>query len=84
MQPIENREALSKLFAVAHLIAEVKRASIEEREVDTDVAHALFDKAPKHTKIPKQVFVLWSAASSGCVEERVNEVAFKTLFRKRL
>ena len=82
--PIQNGEALSKLFAVAHFLAEVKRASIEEREVDADVAHALFDKSPEHTKIPNQVFVLWNAASSGCVEERVNEVAFKTLFRKRL
>ena len=82
--PIENGEALSKLFAVAHFLAEVKRASIEEREVDADVAHALFDKSPEHTKIPKQVFVLWNAANSGCVEERVNEIAFKTLFRKRL
>ena len=83
MQPIENREALSKLFAVAHLIAEVKRASIEEREVDTDVAHALFDKSPQHSKIPKQVFVLWNAASDGFVEEHANEVAFKTLLNKR-
>ena len=82
--PIQNGEALSKLFAVAHFLAEVKRAIIEEREVDADVAQALFDKSPEHTKIPKQVFVLWSAASSGCVKERVNHVAFKTLFRKRL
>ena len=84
IQPIENGEALSKLFAVAHLLAEVKRASIEEREVDADIAHALFDKSPQLTKIPKQVFVLWNAASSGCVEERVNEVAFKNLFHKHL
>ena len=83
LQPIENGEALSKLFAVAHLFAEVKRASIEEREVDADVAHALFDKSPQHTKIPKQVFVLWSATSSGCVEEHAHEVAFKTFVHKR-
>ena len=84
MKPIENGEALSKLFAVAHLFAEVKRASIEERVVDVNAAHALFDKSPQHKGNPKQVFVLWSAASSGCVEEHVNEVAFKTLFHKQL
>ena len=82
IEPIKNGEALSKLFAVAHHIAEVKRANIEKREIDIKVAHALFDRSLPQ-KIPKQVFVLWSAAGSGA-EERVNEVAFNKLFHKRI
>ena len=82
IEPIKNADALSKLFAVANLIAEVKRAKIEKREIDIKVAHALFDMSLPQ-KIPKQVFVLWSAAGSGA-EERVNEVAFNKLFHKRV
>ena len=82
IEPVKNGEALSKLFAVAHHIAEVKRAKIEKREIDIKVAHAFFDRSLPQ-KIPKQVFVLWSAAGSGA-EERVNEVAFSTLFHKRV
>ena len=82
IEPIKNGDALSKLFAVANLIAEVKRAKIEKREIDIKVAHAFFDMSLP-PKIPKQVFVLWSAAGSGA-EERANEVAFSTLFHKRV
>ena len=83
IKPIKEGDALSKLFAVANHIAEVQRAKIEKREVDTEVAHALFDKSLPHPKIPKQVFVLWSAVGSGS-EERVSEIAFNTLFHKRV
>ena len=81
IEPIKKEEDLSKLFAVANHIAEVERARIEEREVDTEVAHALFDKSFPHPKIPKQVFVLWSA-TDGDSKEHVSEVAFKTLFHR--
>ena len=80
IEPIKNQDALSKLFAVAHLLAEVKKAKIEKREVDTDVAHGHFDKCVPQPKIPKQVFVLWN---DGC-EERVNEVSFSSLFHQRI
>ena len=83
IEPIEEGEPLSKLFAVANHIAEVNRARIEKREVDTAVAHAFFDKSLPHPKMPKQVFVLWSATGSGS-EERVSEVAFNTLFHKHV
>ena len=82
IEPIKDVEALSKLFATAQLLAEVKRASIDKREVDVSVAHALFDKSSHHTKMPKRVYVLWNAANDGGVEEHANEVAFKTLFHK--
>ena len=61
-------------------LAEVKRAKLEKREVDADVAHALFDKSLPRPKIPKQVFVLWNDGSG----EKVNEVAFSSLFHKRI
>ena len=81
IKPIKKEEDLSKLFAVANHIAEVERARIEEREVDTEVAHALFDKSFPHPKIPKQVFVLWSA-TDGDSKEHASEVDFKTLFHR--
>ena len=83
IEPIQEGEALSKLFAVANHIAEVQRAEIENREVNIEVAHALFDKTLPHPKIPKQVFVLWNAIGSGS-EEHVSEVVFKTLLHKRV
>ena len=84
IEPIkEGGEALSKLFAVANHIAEVKRSRIEKREIDISVAHALFDKTLPQAKLPKQVFVLWSTVGSDSVEH-VNEVAFSKLFHKRV
>ena len=83
IEPIKEGEALSKLFAVANHIAEVQRAEIENREVDIEVAHALFDKSLPQTKIPKKVFVLWKAIGSGS-KEHVSEVVFKTLFHRRV
>ena len=82
IEPIKEGEALSKLFAVANHIAEVQRAEIENREVDIEVAHALFDKSLPQT-IPKKVFVLWKAIGSGS-KEHVSEVVFKTLFHRRV
>ena len=82
IKPIKNEESLSKLFAVAHHIAEVERAKIEKRDIDIKVAHAFFDKSSPET-IPKQVFVLWSAASSGA-EEHVNVAPFSTLCPRRI
>ena len=83
IEPIkEGGEALSKLFAVANHIAEVKRSRIEKREIDISVAHALFDKSLPQAKLPKQVFVLWSTVGDSV--EHVNEVAFSTLFHKRV
>ena len=83
IEPIKDEEAPAKLFAVANHIAEVQRAKIEKREVDTEVAHALFDKSLPQTKIPKKVFVLWKAIGSGS-KEHVSEVVFKTLLHKRV
>ena len=83
IEPIKEGEALTKLFAVANHIAEVQRAEIENREVDIEVAHALFDKSLPQTTIPKKVFVLWKTIGSGS-KEHVSEVVFKTLFHRRV
>ena len=83
IEPIKDEEAPAKLFAVANHIAEVNRARIEKRKVNTAVAHAFFKKSLPHPKTPKQMFVLWSAVGSGS-EERVSEVDFNKLFQKHV
>ena len=46
LEPIMPCAALDKLMSVAHHQAEVERAKLEGRNVDLDVADALFDKDP--------------------------------------
>ena len=86
IEPIPRCELRSKLFAVASFQAEVLRTKEERRAVDTGVADALFDKdSSKWTRLPKQVFVLWSSQSSESTEEHhATEVMFSTLFKGRL
>ena len=86
IEPIPPCELRSKLFAVASLHAECLRAKAEMRAADTGVADAMFDKdTSKWTKIPKNVFVLWSSITADGVEEHhATEVPFSTLFKGRL
>ena len=84
MQCIPQCEQRDRLFAVASFQAEVVRATALKRTVDTGAAHARFDKVIAG-KPPKQVFVLWrSTTSEGLVVEHADEVAFSTLYSKRL
>jgi hypothetical protein len=87
MEPIPQCELRSKLFAFACLQAELTRAKEEGRLVNTEVAHASFDKAAFQIapRIPKQVFVLWSATTrEGLQEHRATEVMFSSLYKGRL
>ena len=86
IEPIPRCELRSKLFAVASFQAELLRAKEERRAVDTGLADVLFDKdSSKWTRLPKQVFVLWSSQSSdGGEEHHATEVMFSTLFKGRL
>ena len=77
LEPIMPCAALDKLMSVAHHKAEVERAKLEGRNVDTDVADALFDKDPfAWTQTPKKVHALWFAIEDGKMEQRVDEIPF--------
>ena len=86
LETIPRCELRSKLFAVACFQAEKLRAKEETRAMDTEVADAMFDKdSSKWSRLPRQVFVLWSAtAPEGAEEHYATEVMFSTLFNGRL
>ena len=86
MEAIPKCEQRSKLFAVACFQAESLRAKTELRAMDTVIGEQMFDKDTlKWTRLPKQVFVLWSSTTSdGAREHHATEVMFWTLFNGRL
>ena len=86
MEAIPKCEQLSKLFAVACFQAESLRAKAESRAMDIVIGEQMFDTDnSKWTRLPKQVFVLWSSITSDGIEEHhATEVMFSTLFNGRL
>ena len=86
LEAIPKCEQLSKLFAVACFQAESLRAKAESRAMDIVIGEQMFDKdTSKWTRLPKQVFVLWSSITSDGIEEHhATEVMFSTLFNGRL
>ena len=86
MEAIPKCEQRSKLFAVACFQAESLRAKTELRAIDTVIGEQMFDKDTlKWTRLPKQVFVLWSSITSDGIEEHhAEEVMSSTLFNARL
>ena len=84
MEPMPECELRNKLFAVANFRAELSRAKAEGRDIVKENAHALFETdLSKVERLPKQVFVLWSAMTPEGRLEHASDVMVSSLYQKR-